>query len=289
MRANHSIILISHQRPKQLSKLIESLSYDKFDIYIHLDAGEKDKFRDFEYSRKERVKKVISKYDIKWGGFRIIRAILELIKLAKKKGYDTYSLLSGVSYPLKSNKYIDRCLSSKNVSRIEYWHKDEDRPRRDRYTRYYFYDWPSPWGRICNSVSRRLSPFLPDRSMPSGIKPYYGSGWWTLTDKAVQAVLRFIEGRPDFLRFMKYVSIPHEMFFQTAILNSNFDLNISKKTLRYIDWSNGGAHPKTLRFDDLPSLKNTKCLFGRKFNERRFPGMIERVESIRENNDLDVG
>jgi hypothetical protein len=79
------------------------------------------------------------------------------------------------------------------------------------------------------------------------------------------------------MSFMRTVHIPDEMFFQTALLNARRNVPLTREPLRYIDWSTGGAHPKVLTREDLDELRQSDCLFARKFDEKKSPGILDDV------------
>jgi len=131
---------------------------------------------------------------------------------------------------------------------------------------------------------------LPDRSLPEGITPYFGSQWWTLHRTGIEAVFDFVERRPDVVDLMHTVHIPDEMFFQTALMNAERNVSLVREPLRYFDWSAGRAHPKVLGVEDLEVLAESECLFARKFNENEVSGIIEAVDKIRnDENELSSG
>ncbi len=57
---------------------------------------------------------------------------------------------------------------------------------------------------------------------------------------------------------------PDESYYHTILLNDK-KLRIVNQCLTYIDWNSGGAHPKTLGYEDFPKLLSSDSLFARKF------------------------
>lgn len=47
--------------------------------------------------------------------------------------------------------------------------------------------------------------------------------------------------------------------------------------LRYIDWSEGGLHPKTLNINDYNRLMNSEFIFARKFDTKIDKEVIEKI------------
>jgi hypothetical protein len=276
-KIRHAFLILAHDKPDQLQRLVDALQHERFDLYLHLDAKVGD-----SHPIPSGVHTTISEFDISWGGFSMVEATLALLSCAKRapRSYHSYTLLSGTDYPVASNEYIHQVLASTDGNRIDYWH-DEDPSWHKRYTRFYFHDWPDLLARIANALSRRISRILPDRNMPPSVKPYFGSQWWTLSDRGVEAVLQFIAERPDVRTFMRHVHIPDEMFFQTALTNVDAEVQLVREPLRYLDWSKQRAHPGTIQFGDLEEVLQGDWLFARKFNERSTPGILDAVERMR--------
>jgi len=272
----HAFLILAHDKPHQLQRLISALQHPSFDVHVHLDIE-----AEADFSGLTGMRSVDSKYDISWGGFAMVEATLFLLRRARDTAdYHSYTLLSGTDYPVKSNTYIDQTLSATSATRIDYWH-DEDPSWYRRYKRYFFHDWSYPVSRVLNGLSRRLARVLPDRSLPEDIVPYFGSQWWTLNRDGVEAVFEFIDRRPDVVRFMRTVHIPDEMFFQTALVNAEREVPLVREPLRYLDWSARQANPKVLSWEDLDMLQKSDCLFARKFDENEVSGIIEAVNGIR--------
>jgi hypothetical protein len=55
--------------------------------------------------------------------------------------------------------------------------------------------------------------------------------------------------------------------FQTILFASPFKSQMINDNMRYIDWSAGGASPKTLTIDDRTLIGNSGKFFARKFNQ----------------------
>ncbi|RYZ93136.1 MAG: glycosyl transferase, partial [Sphingobacteriaceae bacterium] len=62
---------------------------------------------------------------------------------------------------------------------------------------------------------------------------------------------------------------PDEFIFQTLLYNSKFKADMVDDDLRYIDWSGGGASPKTLVMEDAEKLITSGKFFARKFDEMK--------------------
>jgi hypothetical protein len=56
-------------------------------------------------------------------------------------------------------------------------------------------------------------------------------------------------------------------------------LKISKNNLRYVDWSLGGHHPKTLEVEDIPRILASGAHFARKFNLENGAEVFDAIDA----------
>jgi len=276
--SKHAILILAHDKPSQLLKLIGSLRHSSLDIYIHIDRKNYSRFQNhIETFQNNAV--VISNQSVNWGGFSICQTLFDLILLARDRGsYSTFSSLSGTDYPVKSTDYIVSLLDKTKCSRIDHWF-DEDPSWHKRYKRFFFHD--SHYSRVLNAASRRLARILPNRKPPPKITVFFGSTWWTLTCEGVNAIVEFINERPDVVKFYRHVHIADESLFQTFLLNTKSKPPLLRESLRYIKFSNASMHPKILTFDDLEDIFSSDCIFARKFDEQTSPGIFELIDERR--------
>src|SRR3569832_1189476 len=91
--------------------------------------------------------------------------------------------------------------------------------------------------------------FMPRRRFPSGLVPYGGPDWWSLSRACLAHVLERAEQQPGLVRFFCYTASPGELFFQTVILNSPFAKRV-RNFAAYEEWRD---HRRTSG-QDLPRL-----------------------------------
>ena len=156
---------------------------------------------------------------------------------------------------------------------------------------------------------------MPKRRFPSGMTPYGGSQWWTLTHDCIGYVLEYVHAHKAFVRFYRTTHAPDEGFFQTIVMNSEFatraanydtyqawrkeaepwrpvsleaesarKLPDSLFNLRYVDWSEefSGKReaPAILDEQDFDALRASDCLFARKFDPRRSAVLLDRIDRL---------
>jgi len=115
---------------------------------------------------------------------------------------------------------------------------------------------------------RLRSALKPARRFPSYARPFGGSQWWNLSRVATDRILEFIDEHPDYRRYHTYTLAPDEMFFQSILLGTGFaaEQEIVNDTLRFMRWPEEESHPRVLTISDLPAMRKSEALFGRKFD-----------------------
>ena len=88
-------------------------------------------------------------------------------------------------------------------------------------------------------------------------------------------ILSYIENNKKYIEFFKNSIYPDEMFFQTIIMNSKYSKSIVNNNLRYIDWSEKKASPKTLQYNDIDKALKSKSYFARKIDSVQLIDYIE--------------
>jgi hypothetical protein len=88
----------------------------------------------------------------------------------------------------------------------------------------------------------------------------------TLATTHIRFILEYSRKNPRVVRFFRQTWGPDEFFFQTILYNSAYRNDLINNNLRYIDWSEGKASPKTLLTTDFEALEGSGKLYARKFN-----------------------
>ena len=126
---------------------------------------------------------------------------------------------------------------------------------------------------LCIGRKPEKSPFGPDFALIGG------SYWMNMNRACVDAVLNFVDGRPDLTAYFRDVVAPEEAFLQSVLVNDR-SLKVSASELRYYDFS-GGRHGRPHNFGagDIERLRASGCYIARKFDETTDPGILELVDS----------
>src|SRR5471030_579261 len=105
-------LILAHNEPKQLERLVTRLAHPDATVYIHLDK--KTDIIPFAHLKEyENVVFVKDRVKVYWGTYNIVDATLNGFKEIISSGhrYDHINLLSGQDYPLKSQQHIHDFLS----------------------------------------------------------------------------------------------------------------------------------------------------------------------------------
>lgn len=268
MRIAH--IIMAHKNPDQLIKLIRRLHHSQFDFYVHIDN--KVDIDDFnQVLNIDRVYFIKNRVKCNWGGNSLFQGIISSLKevLSLNLAYDFVNLLSAQDYPLRSADAIYEYFNSKiGMNFISYEESKDSEWWRGailRYEKYHFTDFNFRWKYFAQKVVNRISP---TRKFPMPVELYGGnkSTWWTISSACATYVIEELNSNLKLNSFLKYSWGTDEFVITTLIMNSSFKENTVNNNLRYIDWTEGNAHPKLLGSDDFELIKSSNMIFARKFD-----------------------
>jgi hypothetical protein len=264
MRLAH--LILAHNNPLQLERLIKRLIYPNTDIYIHLDG--KINIEEFIHLKTlENVFFITNRTSVIWADYSMMTATLNSFEEILKTGlhYSHINLLSGQDYPLKKASVIQAFLfknHDKTFMRFRSIH-DEWQESLSRFTNYHFGDYNFP---LKFKIQKVINRFLPDKKLPNGLKPYGFSQWLTITPVCALYTINYLKENPAVRRFFRMTWGVDELVFQTILLNSNLTDGILNDHLRYIKFTKRANSPKTLTMDDAEMLVNSNKFYARKFN-----------------------
>jgi len=277
MRIAH--LMLVHANPSQLQRLINRLAHPDADFYIHVDL--KADIGPFLFLASEHVKLITNRVSVYWGAYSIVQATVNSFEeiLASSTKYDYINLLSGQDYPLKSTHEIHAFLEQNpdkafmhTLSIATEWQEAIPRVTKYHLSNYQFS------GR--NMAEKYINMLLPKRKMPNHLIPVGRSQWFTITSKHVEYIVTYLQQNKNVKRFFELTWGSDEIVFQTILYNSIFQNEMVNDNLRYIDWSEGNASPKTFKMEDLPTLLSSGKLFARKFNETVDSKVLNALDSL---------
>jgi len=271
-----AFLILAHKNPKQLQMLLNALQHPAFDFYIHIDK--KTNAEPFDYlSTHEHVFFIKKRAKIYWAAFGTIQATLNGFREIPLADYDYVNVISAQDFPLKSANEIYEYISKRKGTEFITCQSIEDEwPVAPRVKKYHLINWRIP-GKY--RLGDFLTYILPERKFPFDYKIVGRANWFTLTTKAIQYSLDFLEKNPSAIRYFKYCWGADEFIFSTILYNSSFKEKIADNLI-YVDWSSGLAHPKILTINDYEALKASAKLFARKFDMETDSLILKKLEEL---------
>ena len=271
-------LILVHNNPRQLNRLIGRLTYDGADFYVHVD--EKTDIRPFLPIKKwGNVHFITKRETIHWAGYSMVQATLNGLNeiLATGNPYDNITLMSGQDYPIKSNAEIQEFFAA-NPGKIfmdTLSVENEWREAIPRITQYHMPDLNFP-GK--HTALRVVNTLIPRRKMPMDLTPVGRSQWFSIPLAGAAYITEYMEQHHELARFFKKSWAPDEMIFQTILYGSHYNKDMVNNNLVYVDWTNGKASPKILTIADAEALGRSTKLFARKFNPEIDPEILDYLD-----------
>lgn len=262
-------IVTVYKQPELALRLIKALQHPGNHIYIHLDK----KAEASEYAmlfKQPNVFLINKRINIKWAGYSMVEALLAGIEQILNSGihYNHINHISGQCFPIKPINTINNFFEQHSTNNFlscqslpsGWWEQAST-----RYESFHFHEF-SIKGRY--RLELILKKLLPKRKPPFNFTFYGGDhgAYWTITNETAKYLLNFFNENKASRSFFKFSWGPDEFLFNTIIMNSPYNISVINNNYRYIDWSEGGANPKTLTISDFDNLKNSDCFFARKFD-----------------------
>jgi hypothetical protein len=286
MDMNFAYLILAHQNPEQLYRLVQALDIDESKFIIHIDAKvEISPFiKLFENYTPGRIFICPGRKNIDWGSYTMVEATMAMLhflfQLELKVDY--VHLISGQDYPVKSNEEIVNFFKNQRGKNfIESFTLPDSRWRERGLLRINY-----KWGinehkNIFYNDLDYKEAYPPLPHLPEGIIPYGGSQWWSLHIDCVRFIMEEFDRDSDLFQFYRYTFIPDEMLFQTLIMNSHFKDTVVNDNSRFIKWSNGSWHPETIGLEHLKDLMTKRKLFARKFEYDDDKTVLNQLDEIR--------
>jgi hypothetical protein len=276
-------LIRAHYAPAQLGRLVDRLDSENAAFFIHISArtsgGTHSKMQQAvgERANVQWVERVATYY----AGFSLVQStIVGLQAIAAAEPTSHTVILSGQDYPARPTPEIEQFFQQQpGKSFVEHFVL----PVADK--------WPGEHGGLdriryryferINYKTRTLRLPILRRRFPPGLQPYGGGAWCALSHDAVRYITSFVDQKPDVVRFFRHVKIPDEIFMHTVLLNSPLRDTVVGNDVHYIDWSHGGAHPKTLGTEDYDRILESGKLFARKFDVRYDSTILDLLDARR--------
>jgi hypothetical protein len=258
----------AHHRPDLLGHLIDRLSGELWQVYVHLDK--KSNLADFTHLRP-KVRSFESIYRVHWASFSHVLATVHLMRRALRDPSNThFYLMSGQCYPVKVDEQIVALLEAEagnfiSVLKMPVSHKPLERLRR-----WHFHDARAVGidSAVLKKIAQKIFNRLPQRDIARtlrGMQPYGGSLWWMLNRESACAVINFLDNNPWYLNAFRWSFAPDEMFFQT--IAAKLGIRPDRMGPTFAKWIEGEPHPLPVNEAILSEAKSGWHLMARKFND----------------------
>lgn len=219
-----AFLILAHNDPAHLKRLINALDDPAFDCYIHVDAKSDIDVFDFDSYRLQHSGMTVLKNRRKvfWADYSVSLATMDLFAAAYQKhpDYCRYVVLSGSDYPIKSNREIYDRLTKDHTEFI----CDMENPD-DRKTKYYHFMRHN--GSLLTKarliLGEKIKLVRNRRPLTLGGKPckvHFSPQWIALTDEAVGYLLDIYRAdRKSIDAFFKYSYASDELMFATLLFS----------------------------------------------------------------------
>lgn len=292
-----AILLMIHNNLQQVKMLINTLSHPNITIFVHA-----DKKMDLNQADLDIPGVILlpeeKRVNVKWGTISMVDAILNIMEYAIRYGdYDYYWLCSGQDFPLVKANEIVSFFKNKTSNFIEFWKsynyglgKKNNLDKRCEI-------WCPNWvigSKLHLRILKRLYieitggyfhtwHIFKRKNFP--VKDFYfGATWWCLNRDVVLWMVKYLAKHWEYRDFYKNSICPDESFFHTLIKISPYADNV-ESYLHYIDWSQGGNHPKILTCRDYQLMKESGKLMARKFDINVDAKVLDMIQNNSSKNE----
>jgi hypothetical protein len=218
-------------------------------------------------------------WPIEWGHGSQLAAIRRCLGwLHERADFDWLVLLSGQDYPIRPVAEIERSLAAADVD--AFLQIGPVARGRDEFARRYRYRYRRVSGRVA-AVAARLDPLVSARRLPSGtylglparppLPAYHGSDWFTLSRRAVEAVLAAPGAVTE--HFLHTI-VPTEAYVHTILANDP-SLRLANDSRRFAEFEPGSPNPRVLGYDDVDAALASGQDFARKFEDL---GVLDEID-----------
>ena len=252
----YAFLILAHEDPENLRRLIHALDDPHFDIYVHVSANAAlEDFRFETYQLHHSPLRVLDeRIRTYWGDISLVDAMLALYRRAFEAGeYDRYITLSGLDYPLKSNEGILKALSDPGREFISARPLGKDLAFKIQGIYIWKYHLLARIARhlVCNyHIPMHASKLKIRKGDTKRSRVYFSSQWHALSGECVGYMLKTLEENPHIRRFFRFAYAPDELLIPTIVCNSPFAHRVVP-----------GHFPENQDFEELfVSLSAIHCL-----------------------------
>lgn len=283
-----AFLITAYKNQEQLVKLIQSLNEHAL-VFVHLDKKSTELSLEELTSYHLKNTQFISKYNIPWGGYTHLLAILTLFKMALADERVHYiHTISAQDIRICSMEEMEKRFATTQkiymtcTDALEIPAKTQRRFRQHIITSRGTGPFAQKLVKKANTTYTRLQKRL--HINYTTIKPfkriYKGMIWCSMPRKAAEYALNECEKTPSFLRHLKHITLPEEFFFQSIFMDSPFRDDVVNENLRYTDWTRRyDSRPAILDATDFDKIIESNCIFARKIDAEISKELIEKMDA----------
>lgn len=300
---NIAYLISAHTDAPQLARLVNALHPDAH-YFIHIDRKS-----DIHPFRKRlprgNVHLVWDRTDVRWGTLLEVDYQMALLEAAVSHPhyFDRIFFLSGMDYPLWSNRRITEWLTAQGDREILQGinmntpHIAEQQRNLYRHSRPLFQLLGNRWDQRLSIVCRKLLAAVGYRkrlSLTVGGEQwnlYKGSAWWCISQELADHVLQTYQSRPEIRRYFRDSFGQAETVVQTIAFNTPEWADRCMLTegeypgldaltpLHYIVYK---PVIRVMTAEDWPALASCGRMFARKFRTGVSDEVLDRIDKDRD-------
>jgi hypothetical protein len=271
------VAVLSHRDPPLVRRLVDRiLEGDHTMALLHHDPRSEP----LGIQPSERILTVPGAQPCDWGRMSLALAMTRCFESAVAQVPDLawVLLVSGQDYPAHHLRTVERALEQTACDAMLRYFRVDPAPRPDDH----------PWQIRCRQRylhrlrlpgSRRSIPFPRRQVFGHGTDLYIGDMWVNLRAGAVHHILEQERRRPDLRAYFDRCSVPDEAYVPTLLLNATSDLVVSDERHRYISWTPGEPHPRTLGVGDCAAILASEAdFFARKVDASSSAALLDCLD-----------
>ena len=263
-----AFVIVAHRSPAQVARLAARLTSPETGLFVHIDRQVNAAVWHDAVERLSALPRVtfLPRRRVRWATFDLVEVTLSGLAAARAAGFVYVTAVTGQDYPIKPVQSFTAFLdANQGCSFLPHfplgpgpWVDDGGLTRVDH--------WHFRIGGRWVSFPNRYIPLPIRRTVPSGLTPYGGSAYWCLGPDCADYVLDFVASHPEVSRFFRTTPSPDEVFYQTVLATSPLQSCLVDDDLRFVDWTPGDPHPKTLTAGDFTQIAAAAGFLARKFD-----------------------
>ena len=267
----HAILLTVHRDPGQVARLVKALEHPRISLFLHVDSSV-----DIAPYLALDATHVPFRIRTEWATFAMVDCCLRWLRANRETGFSTYTHLSGQCFPLVSADDLVRRLDGLQGPGVGL--NPDPGAHSWRYRIFQPRSRSGFWYLIDRSFRKVRYRGQQNRRLLEGLVWSVGCAYWCFGRESVEWMLDLADSRPEIERYFRHTFAPDETFFHTLLASSPW-AGEPYPDPHYIDWPQGGVHPRTLDVGDLPKLVESGAWFARKVDPWISSELLDRLEA----------